>query len=129
MDELTAVLDKVAGFLWGPWSPLIPFLLGVGLFLTIRYRFLQVRKFKHAVDLIGGRYENPKDEGEISHFQALSTALSATVGTGNIAGVATAIAAGGPGAIFDLQLLEQLTINRSWQRQPLPTEVQFGFFA
>lgn len=100
MDELTVLLGKVAGFLWGSFSPLIPFLLGVGLFLTIRYRFLQVRKFKHALGLIGGRYEDPKDEGEISHFQALSAALSATVGTGNIAGVATAIAAGGPGAIF-----------------------------
>ncbi|KPL01037.1 MAG: hypothetical protein AMJ91_02000 [candidate division Zixibacteria bacterium SM23_73_3] len=98
MDELIAFLDKVDGYVWGP--PLIIFLLFVGIFLTVRYRFLQVRKFKHALDLISGRYEDPKDEGEITHFQALSAALSATIGTGNIAGVATAIATGGPGAVF-----------------------------
>jgi AGCS family alanine or glycine:cation symporter len=97
MEELIAVLEKVDSYVWGP--PLIVFLLFVGVFLTVRYRFLQVREFRHALDLIGGKYDDPKDEGEITHFQALSAALSATIGTGNIAGVATAIASGGPGAV------------------------------
>jgi AGCS family alanine or glycine:cation symporter len=98
MEELIAVLDKIDSYVWGP--PLIIFLLFVGIFLTVRYRFLQIRRFRHAIDLISGRYDDPRDEGEITHFQALSAALSATIGTGNIAGVATAIAAGGPGAVF-----------------------------
>jgi AGCS family alanine or glycine:cation symporter len=98
MEELIVVLDKMDGYVWGP--PLIIFLLFVGIFLTVRYRFLQITGFRHALGLISGRYEDPRDEGEITHFQALSAALSATIGTGNIAGVATAIAAGGPGAVF-----------------------------
>ncbi len=98
MEELIAVLEKFDSYVWGP--PLIIFLLFVGIFLTIRYRFLQVTRFRHALDLISGKYDDPREEGEITHFQALSAALSATIGTGNIAGVATAIAAGGPGAVF-----------------------------
>ena len=62
--------------------------------------FINVRGFKHAIDLVKGKYDDPKDEGEVSHFQALATALSATVGLGNIAGVAVAITVGGPGATF-----------------------------
>ncbi|MCZ6689338.1 MAG: sodium:alanine symporter family protein [Planctomycetota bacterium] len=72
----------------------------VGLFTTLRLGFIQVRKFRHAIAVIRGKYDNPEDEGDISHFQALTTALSATVGIGNIAGVATAIHYGGPGALF-----------------------------
>ncbi len=98
MDQLIAALEKIDSYVWG--APLIIFLLFVGVFLTVRYRFLQVRKFRHAIDLISGKYDDPREEGEITHFQALSAALSATIGTGNIAGVATAIAAGGPGAVF-----------------------------
>jgi len=75
-------------------------LVGTGVFLTFRLRFVQFRLFRHAWDCISGRWDDPNDKGEITHFQALSTALSATIGTGNIAGVATAIAAGGPGAVF-----------------------------
>ena len=63
--------------------------------------FINVRGFKHAIDLVKkGKYDDPKDEGEVSRFQALATALSATVGLGNIAGVAVAITVGGPGATF-----------------------------
>ena len=98
MDSLITFLEKVDGYIWGPF--LIIFLLSTGIFLTIRYRFIQIRKLGHGVGLISGRYEDPKDEGEITHFQALSAALSATIGTGNIAGVATAIVSGGPGAVF-----------------------------
>ncbi|MFK7898638.1 MAG: alanine/glycine:cation symporter family protein [Myxococcota bacterium] len=70
------------------------------LFFTFRFQFVNLRGFRHGVDCVRGRYESPGDEGEISHFQALSAALSATVGLGNIAGVAFAVGIGGPGAVF-----------------------------
>ena len=70
------------------------------IFFTIRMKFINIRGFKHAISLVKGNYDNPNDKGEVSHFQALTTALSATVGLGNIAGVAIAIAVGGPGATF-----------------------------
>ncbi len=70
------------------------------LFFTIRMKFINVRGVKHAIQLVQGKYDNPNDKGEVSHFQALTTALSATVGLGNIAGVAVAISLGGPGATF-----------------------------
>jgi len=81
--------------------PLIVSMLFFGaLFFTIFYRFINLRMFSHAIDVVRGRYDNPKDQGEISHFRALTSALSATVGLGNIAGVAVAIQTGGPGATF-----------------------------
>jgi AGCS family alanine or glycine:cation symporter len=70
------------------------------IFFTIRMGFINIRAFKHAIFVTAGRYDNPDDAGEVSHFQALTSALSATVGLGNIAGVAIAIALGGPGATF-----------------------------
>jgi len=70
------------------------------LFFTLRMGFINIRAFGHAIAVVKGDYDNPDDEGEISHFQALSSALSATVGLGNIAGVAIAVSTGGPGAIF-----------------------------
>ncbi len=69
-------------------------------FFTLRFRFVNLRAFGHAVACIRGKYDKPGDTGEISHFQALSAALSATVGLGNIAGVAVAVGLGGPGAVF-----------------------------
>lgn len=82
----------------------LPFLVCVlafgGLFFTLYYRFMNIRAFKHAIDVIRGRFDKEEDEGEISHFRALTSALSATVGLGNIAGVAIAIQTGGPGAVF-----------------------------
>jgi AGCS family alanine or glycine:cation symporter len=75
-------------------------LLGTGLFLTIRLGFIQVRRLGHGVAVTTGRYDDPNEPGDVSHFQALTTALSATVGIGNIAGVAIAIHWGGPGALF-----------------------------
>lgn len=68
-----------------PW--LVVLLLGTGIFITFRVGWVNVRHFKHAVDVIRGRYDNPKDAGDSNHFQALTTALSATVGVGNIAGL------------------------------------------
>ncbi|NOX86748.1 MAG: alanine:cation symporter family protein [Chlorobi bacterium] len=82
----------------------IPFIVAWLIFgaitFTIVMRFINFRGFKHAIDLVRGRYDDPDDPGEVSHFQALTTALSATVGLGNIAGVAIAITIGGPGATF-----------------------------
>ncbi|WP_146403046.1 alanine/glycine:cation symporter family protein [Pseudobythopirellula maris] len=69
-------------------------------YLTIRMGFINLRAFKHAIEVIRGRYDDSEDEGEVSHFQALCSALSATVGLGNIAGVAIAVGTGGPGATF-----------------------------
>lgn len=85
-------------YAWGP--PLILLLLGGGAFLTIYSRFLPFFALRHAVDVLRGKYDNPDDPGEISHLQALSTALAATVGVSNIGLVPVAIALGGPGAIF-----------------------------
>jgi len=97
--QLTEWSGQLSGLLWGSPLTLIA-LLGTGLYLTIRMGLIQVRGFSHAVALISGKYSCRNDSGEVSHFQALSTALSATIGTGNIAGVATAITLGGPGALF-----------------------------
>ncbi|MFP4497462.1 MAG: alanine/glycine:cation symporter family protein [Vulcanimicrobiota bacterium] len=92
------IVSAVNGFAWGPVTIIL--LLGTGLYYSILLKGLQFRGFKHALELVQGKYDNPEDHGDINHFQALSAALSATIGTGNIAGVATAIACGGPGAVF-----------------------------
>jgi AGCS family alanine or glycine:cation symporter len=99
MTDPTAVVQQIGDFVWGPFL-LIPLLLLTGLYLTIRLRGLQFRKLWHSLylGLIVRREKGAA--GDISHFQALMTALAATVGTGNIVGVATAIATGGPGALF-----------------------------
>ncbi len=81
--------------------PLVVVWLILGaIFFTFRMGFINLRGFKHAIQLARGKFDNPEDKGEVSHFQALATALSGTVGMGNIAGVATAMAVGGPGATF-----------------------------
>lgn len=97
------IIDVIEHYVWGfpaqlPW--LCVLLVGAGMYITFRMGWIQVRQFRHAIGVIRGKYDNPEDEGDINHFQALTTALSATVGIGNIAGVATAIHYGGPGAIF-----------------------------
>ena len=79
---------------------LIPTLLGTGLLITFSNRFIQIRKLGHSIKVTAGVYDDPKDEGDVTHFQALTAALSATVGIGNIAGVAIALRWGGPGALF-----------------------------
>jgi AGCS family alanine or glycine:cation symporter len=99
ISQLTEWTGNLAGQLWGS-KLAVAILVGTGLYLTLRLRFVQFRGFRHSIELISGKYDKKDDPGEVSHFQALSTALSATVGTGNIAGVATAIALGGPGAVF-----------------------------
>lgn len=93
------VVHKINSFMWGPI--LIPLLLGTGLFYTIRLKFVQRMTFKAYKEVFGGAFKGGKaDEDGMSSFQALATAIAAQVGTGNLAGVATALAAGGPGAIF-----------------------------
>ena len=75
-------------------------LLTGGLVFTFYFKFINIRGFSHSIDIIKGKYDNPNDTGQISHFQALTSALSATIGLGNIAGVAVAVSLGGPGAVF-----------------------------
>jgi len=97
METITNLFSQAAGFIWG--LPLIILLGGTGIYLTIKLRGVQFRYLGYSLKLAFFKRQE-EAEGDISHFQALMTALSATVGVGNIAGVATAIAAGGPGAIF-----------------------------
>lgn len=106
MAVLARAITWLSDAVWGPWNtavgqvpgPLVLLLLGVGLFLTVRYRFVQVRRFPDAVRTIVGRQSG--SGGVLTPFQAFMTALAASIGTGNIAGVATAVVAGGPGAVF-----------------------------
>ncbi|MCP5419053.1 MAG: sodium:alanine symporter family protein [Gammaproteobacteria bacterium] len=99
MENFLDIVNTIDGFVWGP--PLLILLVGTGLYLTIILRGLQFRRLVYSLWLaLIKRHEKTDQPGDISHFQALMTALSATVGTGNIAGVATAIAVGGPGALF-----------------------------
>ena len=99
MDWLNEVLNTIDRFLWGSWLT-IGLLVGTGLYLSAKLLFIQVRHLGHSIRCVLGKYDQPDEKGDVSHFKALATALSATVGTGNIAGVALAITAGGPGAVF-----------------------------
>lgn len=92
------LMSSISAFLWGPWTFFV--LMGSGILFTIWTKFVQYRAFSHGIDVVRGVYDDPDDPGAINHFQALSAALSATVGLGNIGGVAMAIALGGPGALF-----------------------------
>jgi len=96
MDVFTKLISVLSGWVWGP--PMLILLVGTGLYLTIRLKGLQFRALPLAFRLIWDKERG--HEGDISHFQALMTALAATVGIGNIVGVATAITLGGPGAVF-----------------------------
>lgn len=99
MQELNHLLSLIdAHFGGSQWFVFL--LLGTGLFFTLYLRFPQIRFFRHALDVVRGKYDKKQDIGDTSHFQALATALSGTVGTGNIAGVALAIHLGGPSALF-----------------------------
>jgi len=99
MAQFEQILGAIGSFVWG--VPLLVLLVGTGLWLTVNLKFLQFSKLFYSLWLALVKKKEDTDEpGDITHFQALMTALSATVGTGNIAGVATAIAIGGPGALF-----------------------------
>lgn len=108
MDALQRVIDFLNSWIASsgpridgeqlPWMVIL--LLGTGIFLTFRLGFIQIRRLGHGFAVTSGRYDDPDEPGDVSHFQALTTALSATVGIGNIAGVALALHWGGPGALF-----------------------------
>ena len=103
MDLFKQIVDTLNDLVWAtpaafPYMVLL--LLSFGIFITIRLGLIQIRRFGHGVKVVMGYYDSPDDQGDVNHFQALSTALSATVGIGNIAGVAIAIHYGGPGALF-----------------------------
>ena len=103
MELIEQIINTVNTYVWSKPDMLplmVVLLLSYGLFITFRLGFVQLRRFKHGFKVITGFYDRPEDEGDVNHFQALSTALSATVGIGNIAGVAVAIHFGGPGALF-----------------------------
>jgi len=103
METFEWVINELLDLIWNTPESL-PFmvvvLLSFGIFITVRLGFIQITRFTHGLKVVSGHYDDPNDEGDINHFQALSTALSATVGIGNIAGVALAIHFGGPGALF-----------------------------
>ena len=96
LEKFDKIITQIDGFVWG--VPLIVLILSVGIFLTIRLKGLQITKLVKGVKLMFRK--DPDGKGEITSFAALCTALSATIGTGNIVGVATALVAGGPGALF-----------------------------
>lgn len=98
LEWAETLINRFADFMWS--TPTVILLVGGGLFLTLYSRLRAFRYFGHAIALILGRYDRAGDPGHVSHAQALSTALSGTLGLGNIAGVAIAISTGGPGAVF-----------------------------
>lgn len=100
LSTIEAVNSVVNNFIWG--VPAMICIIGVGLYLSIRTRFLQIRKFPYSMKVTLGRMMKKKEasDGALTPFQAVCTALAATVGTGNVAGVAGAIAIGRPGAVF-----------------------------
>ena len=97
MEQFWSSIEAIGGLIWGPMTFIG--LLGAGILFTLWTKITQYRVMTHGIDVVKGIYDDPDDPGAINHFQALSAALSATVGLGNIAGVALAIGAGGPGAL------------------------------
>jgi len=109
LESIDRFIAELSSLAWG--LPLLILLIGGGLVLLIRIQFLPFRYIGHAIAVLRGKYDDEQDEGEISHFQALTTALSATVGMGNIAGVAVAISLGGPGAVFWMWISAVIGMN------------------
>lgn len=103
MELFEQIVSTINTYVWSKPDVLplmVLLLLSYGIFITLRLGFVQIKRFAHGVKVVTGFYDNPDDTGDVNHFQALTTALSATVGIGNIAGVAIAIHYGGPGALF-----------------------------
>jgi alanine or glycine:cation symporter, AGCS family len=103
-SQLVAVLDKVLFFEIADFPLIVLWLICGSIFFTVQMGFINIRGLKHALDIVRGKYDDPDDDGEVTHFQALATALSGTVGLGNIAGVAIAVQTGGPGAVLWMTL-------------------------
>lgn len=99
-EGLIGILDAVLFYEVLGFPFVVLWLIIGGIFFTLRLRFINIRLFTHAIRVVRGKYSSPDDPGEVTHFQALSAAVSATVGLGNIAGVAAAVALGGPGAVI-----------------------------
>ncbi len=104
-SNISAITSPFVSFIFSPFPGtnfpwIVLWLIAAATVFTLYFGFIQVRAFRHSLALVRGDYDNPNDAGEVSHFQALATALSGTVGLGNIAGVAVAISIGGPGATF-----------------------------
>ena len=97
-EYFESAVSAFAGFMWG--LPLLILLLGGGIYFSLYSRFIPFKYFRHGIKILFGKYHDPNDPGEITHFQALTSALASTVGLGNISGVAIAIQMGGPGALF-----------------------------
>lgn len=103
MQVFERIIEFLENLIWNTpeaFPVMVGLLLSFGIYITFRLGLIQIRGFKHGLKVVTGFYDDPEDEGDINHFQALTTALSATVGIGNIAGVALAIHYGGPGALF-----------------------------
>lgn len=98
--NLYPMSERISELATGVWTPVLFLLILGGLFFFFYSRFLPYKYFRHAINILRGKYNNPNDPGQINAYEALSTALASTVGMGNIAGVAAAIAIGGPGALF-----------------------------
>ena len=98
LQQLEDFFNAWADMMWS--TPLVVLLVGGGMFFMVYSRFRPYRYLRHSVALLSGRFSDPNDPGHIPHAQALATALSGTIGLGNIAGVAIAISIGGPGAVF-----------------------------
>ncbi|MGL6343542.1 MAG: alanine:cation symporter family protein, partial [Waterburya sp.] len=93
-SQIVAVLDKILFFEIAGFPLIVLWLICGSIFFTVQMGFINLRGLKHAVEVVQGKYDDPDDDGEVTHFQALATALSGTVGLGNIAGVAIAVQAG-----------------------------------
>jgi alanine or glycine:cation symporter, AGCS family len=99
MQNLQSIMETLSGWVWGPY--MLVLIVGTGVFLTFRLLFWQFRMLPFAFKQVFTKHKGDNNQqGDISHFASLMTALSATIGTGNIAGVATACVLGGPGAVF-----------------------------
>lgn len=103
-SRLVDILNEILFFEIAGFPLIVLWLICGSIFFTLRMGFINVRGLKHAIDIVRGKYDDPNDDGEVSHFQALATALSGTVGLGNIAGVAIAVQVGGPGAVLWMTL-------------------------
>lgn len=135
------VFASLPGAIAGIWDflnqlPLVILVLvGGAIYFTLRFNFINLLGFWHAIEVTTGKFDNPDDPGEVSHFQALSSALSATVGLGNIAGVAMAVVAGGPGAVFWMMMaaafgmtskFAECTLGQMYRRTDANGNVQGG---
>ena len=116
LQTIESINNVVNNFIWG--VPAMICIIGVGLYLSLRTGFVQIRKFPYALKTTLGRIFKKKEasDGSMTPFQAVCTALAGTVGTGNIAGVAGAIAIGGPGAVFWMWVPRSLECARNLQR-------------